>query len=58
MVAEGDFNLDGCVNLTDLAEFAVHWLNTGDLIADINNSGKVDFSDFSILAENWDTTCP
>ncbi len=58
MAAEGDFNLDGCVNLTDLAELTGQWLNTGDLIADINNSGKVDFSDFSILAENWDATCP
>ncbi|MHC5001350.1 MAG: EF-hand domain-containing protein, partial [Planctomycetota bacterium] len=58
MAAKGDFNIDGCVDLNDLAEMSGQWLNIGDLITDIDNSGKVDFSDFSILAENWDPTCP
>ena len=52
--APGDLNLDGRVNLLDLQQWSRDWLKqqTG-LSTDLNGDGKVDFSDFSILGENW-----
>jgi hypothetical protein len=50
----------GCVvNLTDLLVLADLWLETQDgLPADINDSGTVDFTDFSEMAYWWYDTCP
>ena len=42
-----------------LAVFASYWLQTRpDLDADLDNSGHVDFKDFSILANSWRDVCP
>ncbi|MBW8035558.1 MAG: hypothetical protein FVQ79_08005 [Planctomycetes bacterium] len=42
-----------------LTNFASQWLRTGpDLNADLDNSGHVDFKDFSIFANNWCDVCP
>ena len=53
-VAPGDFDFDGCVQPNDLAVLAVEWCQqAGELIADLDDNGKVDFVDFVIFAENW-----
>ena len=61
----GDLNKDCNVNIDDIDIFVQYWLNscTGTdsycMGADINQSGTVDMSDFSRLAENWlETTNP
>ncbi|MHC4233298.1 MAG: aryl-sulfate sulfotransferase, partial [Planctomycetota bacterium] len=54
---DGDFNCNGCVKFDDFIELANQWLDTNNLTADIDNSGKVDFKDFTIFAGNWDL-CP
>ena len=50
----------GCVvNMTDLARFMAQWLDTGlSLSADIDDSGRVDLSDLSNLAQYWYNWCP
>lgn len=50
----------GCVvNLTDLLVLADMWLNAQEgLPADIDQSGTVDFADFSEMANWWYDTCP
>jgi hypothetical protein len=50
---------DGYVELSDLAQLAAHWSETGCLQpegcngADIDNDTDVDFADLSILVANW-----
>ena len=53
---------DGEVNFLDLAEFADHWLETQtspnwnpqcDMSPQSFPDGKVDFSDYAVLAQNW-----
>jgi len=47
------------VDFNDLAMFCKQWLQTGlNLDADLDNSGRVDFRDFSILANSWLDVCP
>jgi hypothetical protein len=55
----GDVNLDGVINMADLAVLAEHWLGTygGELPwwgkPDLDNSGHVGFDDIAIISENW-----
>lgn len=54
----GDINRDRCVNIEDLADLVLRWLDAcveprwceG---ADIDESNEVDFGDFSYIAGNW-----
>ncbi len=49
----------GCiVNLTDLMVFVDQWLATGDLPADFDDSGSVDFGDFATFSLWWYDSCP
>ncbi len=44
-------------NIEFLTLLTSHWLQTGsDLEADLDNSGHVDFKDYSILANSWDNS--
>jgi hypothetical protein len=57
----GDFDCDGCVQLDDLAVLVGEWLEEeSGLTADLYENGKVDFKDFAIFAENYQTgaSCP
>ncbi len=61
LVAKGDFDRDRCIGFDDLKVFTSQWLQQGaGLTGDLNSDSKVDFSDFSILGENWagGATCP
>lgn len=55
----GDINRDNTVDFSDLAEFALRWLEVGcDLPgscgrSDIDFSGQVDYGDFSYISANW-----
>jgi hypothetical protein len=46
------------VGSDDLAFFCTEWLMSGDLDADLDDSGTVDARDFSILALHWLSECP
>ncbi len=52
-----DAQLDGQVDVTDLAILAAHWQEVGDDVcwgyADFNGDGEVDVTDLAILAANW-----
>jgi hypothetical protein len=54
-----DLNCDDAINLTDLAQFAVQWLNVGCTgpawcgRADMNRNSNVDQADFAIMAQSW-----
>jgi pectate lyase len=48
----GDFDISGKVDMDDLGTFGEYWL-TGDLEADYDADGIVDFYEFALLAENW-----
>jgi hypothetical protein len=44
------------VDFYDLAELAAIWLYDGPIgvnRADLNLDGRIDFTDFSLLAESW-----
>jgi hypothetical protein len=57
-IPAGDFNLDGCVELDDLADFTDQWVESrGGLEADLDGNGSVDFADFALFAENWVKQC-
>src|SRR4030042_7171996 len=53
----GDVYPDCTVNLLDLRDFAVKWLDGGCLVpgcrANLNGIPGVDMEDFALLAENW-----
>jgi hypothetical protein len=50
----GDFNLDGRVDLLDLAVLTGEWLKRQtNLVSDLDGDGQVDFKDLGILGENW-----
>ncbi|HDY88827.1 MAG TPA: hypothetical protein ENH82_12040, partial [bacterium] len=56
LVLTGDFNSDGCVNISDFALFGDHYLTTPsasnwDPLYDLNNDGYVNISDFGIFGE-------
>jgi hypothetical protein len=53
-----DFNNDGVVDAFDLDTFVLHWLEDCNYPnwcegTDLDYSGRVDFVDFAIFAENW-----
>jgi len=58
-ILHGDFDYDCDVDMTDLGEFFVYWLNdecgAGDSCgyADFDRSGDIDFLDIAVFAENW-----
>ncbi len=57
-VLPGDFYLDNCVRLDDLAVLTGEWLEEeSGLIADLQENGKVDFNDFAILADSFKYPC-
>ena len=50
----GDTNLDGMVDVTDLAVLATHWQSVGNWTeGDFNYTGGVDITDLALLATNW-----
>jgi hypothetical protein len=51
----GDANLDGMVDLTDLYQLASHWRTTSDswFYGDFNYDNHVDVQDLTLLAINW-----
>ncbi len=59
-----NFGPDDChvvackVTIEDLANFCDHWLDSGDIPANLDAAGLVDFFDFSILSERWRDFCP
>ncbi|MCK5001169.1 MAG: hypothetical protein KAS23_16610, partial [Anaerohalosphaera sp.] len=55
LVADGDFNEDGHVNLVDFAQLAQAWLNNVPLydIAPDGGDCIVDTLDLNIIAEGW-----
>ncbi|UCC22785.1 MAG: hypothetical protein JSW23_01575, partial [Planctomycetota bacterium] len=49
-----DFTCDGMANAHDLKVLADDWLNSGPgIIAEAYRDNKVDFKDYSILADTW-----
>jgi len=55
----GDLNLDGIIDMVDLAAFALDWLEPEDTELmwwrkpDFDNSGWIEFDDLAIFCENW-----
>jgi hypothetical protein len=50
---DNELTLCSCdVDIDDLIDFAVAWLSS-DADADFNDSGRADFVDFAVLAEDW-----
>jgi hypothetical protein len=50
----GDFNMDGRVDLLDLAVMTGEWLKQQtNSVSDLDGNGRVDFKDLGILGENW-----
>jgi len=58
-VINGDADLNDVVGPGDLVVLASQWLSTCQtnccLTADFDKSGKVDFLDFAMISENWQT---
>jgi hypothetical protein len=54
-ISNGDLNLDGHINISDLAIMAANWNKTGQTYTegDINSDGTVNIQDLAILAANW-----
>ena len=52
----GDANLDGTVNILDLAALGQNWKQTGKHWADgdFNYDGVVNILDLALLAQHWD----
>jgi hypothetical protein len=48
-IAEGDVNLDGCVDDRDLAAFLVAWADRDLVRGDLNRDGAIDAVDFGLL---------
>lgn len=55
-IVNGDLNVDGLIDIADLAILAKDWLH-GNSVADIaplpHSDGIVNFLDFAVLADNW-----
>ena len=52
----GDIVVDDFVDLEDVNEFAKYWLQTDceqSIFIDLNGDCIIDFTDWSILIENW-----
>ena len=57
-VLPGDFDFHDCVGFNDLAVLIGEWLEeSGGLIADLQENGKVDFNDFAIFADSFKYPC-
>ncbi len=60
----GDVNMDGFIDISDLAIMGAHWDETyasggyGWTFGDVNGDGAVDISDLAILGANWGATSP
>ena len=53
----GDFNLDGRVDARDLAVMAGEWLKQQpNLVSDLDQNGRVNFKDFTLLGQSWSPT--
>ncbi len=53
------YKVKACVvTLDDLQNFALYWLNSGAVAGNLDNTGKVNNSDFAILAGYWLDFCP
>jgi hypothetical protein len=52
---DGDFTGDQIVDVNDMIIFASNWLQTpqADPNCDINEDGKINFVDYSLMAQNW-----
>jgi hypothetical protein len=48
-----DFNDDDRIDLSDLAVFCSHWLETAPSSADFDDDGLVNGGDFAIFARHW-----
>jgi hypothetical protein len=48
-----DLNGDGVVNMLDIAEFCGMWLENGPSEGNFNQDSRVNFDDWTWLAENW-----
>ena len=46
------------VNYIDLGNFVNDWLESGNVLGNLNDDRDVDFSDYSILASYWLNYCP
>lgn len=63
-IIPGDINMDGSVDISDLAIMGANWNLTGPSggafwgEGDLNGDGIVDISDLSILGANWGNTKP
>jgi len=57
---DGDVNLDGAVNVSDLGVLATNWQQSSRSYTqgDVNYDGVVDVSDLGRLATNWQTALP
>ena len=59
VVDTASIHADCIVDFDDLLRFCEQWLQTGsNLEFDLDNSGRVDFKDFSIFANSWLDICP
>jgi hypothetical protein len=57
-VLPGDFYFDNCVRFDDLAVLTGEWLEEeSELMADLQDNGKVDFNDFAIFADSFKYPC-
>jgi hypothetical protein len=53
-IPDGDADLDGSVDVTDLAILAANWDSPGKwMTGDFSPDGEVDVTDLAILAANW-----
>ncbi|MBW8016808.1 MAG: hypothetical protein FVQ82_11525 [Planctomycetes bacterium] len=53
------YGVKACVvTLDDLQNFASYWLDSGAVAGNLDNTGKVNNSDFAILASYWLDFCP
>ena len=50
---KADFDVNGTVELADLTELLSEWLQDGDMIVNLDRTGKVDAEDFAIFSQNW-----
>lgn len=56
LIVYGNFDRNSAVNMKDLKQFTEYWLLTdcNEMAdADYNGDCKVNFYEFSLLAENW-----
>ncbi len=59
LLIQGDVNVDGVVDISDLAIMGAHWSGTaapggyGWSIGDLNSDGTVDISDLALLGADW-----